>query len=321
MENNSNLLSVIIPVYKAGDFIWKSSGSILKSSYTNIELILVDDGSPDESGSICDKIAETDSRVRVVHKENGGISSARNTGIKVANGSYIAFVDQDDSVRSDMYERLIGKAEEGFDIVISDFLLVYPERETVYKTFDIHPDHDDTYRDMILKGYGCNIWNMVIRKKVVTENEISFPEHLKHCEDVWFSLRLHLYTDKIAKIDEPFYIYNLANPKQVSANLDERFTQCEMQCIDETLPVIATKGKLEDFKKELYWLMLQLKTNWIFDSTKYELYQKWHPEANAYVNTCPLLSSKMKIAMWCLNHRFYFPVRIMAKVYKVKQRL
>lgn len=316
MEKNNKLLSVIVPVYKAGDYIRKSSAAILSSTYRDIELILVDDGSPDESGGICDEIASEDSRVRVVHKGNGGISSARNAGIKVAQGDYIAFVDQDDTVRQDMYERLMTKAAEGFDVVLSDFLLVYPDKKVIYRTFDVHPDHDDTYRDMILKGYGCNIWNMVIRRRVVVENGIFFPEHLRHCEDVWFSLRLHLCTCSIAKVSEPFYIYNLANPKQVSANLDERFVTNKMQCLDESLPYIADKGKYESYKKELYWLILQLKTNWVFDRSKFKLFHEWHPEANEYIQDNPLLSPKMKFTMKLLKNRLYFPVRILASMYK-----
>lgn len=316
MEKNSKLLSVIIPVYKAGDFIYKSTESILTSTYSNIELILVDDGSPDDSGERCEEIARKDSRVRVVHKENGGIASARNAGIKVASGDFIAFVDQDDTVRQDMYERLMAKATEGYDVVLSDFLLVHPDKEVIYRTFDIYPNHDDTYRDMILKGYGCNIWNMVIRRTVVVDNRISFPEHLRHCEDVWFSLRLHLCTCRIAKIAEPFYIYNLANPKQVSANLDERFVTNKMQCLDETLPYIADKGKFEAFKKELYWLMLQLKTNWVFDRSKFKLFHEWHPEANEYIKDNPLLSPKMKFTMILLKNHIYLPVRVLACLYR-----
>lgn len=316
MQNNSMLLSVIIPVYKAEDYIYKSSDSILESTYSNIELILVDDGSPDESGERCEEIARKDSRVRVIHKKNGGISSARNAGINAAIGEYIAFVDQDDSVRLDMYEKLMSKAAQGYDIVLSDFLLVYPEREVVYKTFDVHSEHDDTYRDMILKGYGCNIWNMVIRREVVVENGISFPEHLRHCEDVWFSLRLHLCTDKITKISEPLYVYNLANPKQVSANLDDRFVTNKMRCLDETLPYIASKGKLEAYTKELCWLILQLKTSFVFNPMQFRLFHDWHPEANEHIQNNPLLSAKMKFIMIMLNNRLYFPVRILAGLYK-----
>ncbi len=310
-------LSVIIPVYKAGEYINKSSDSILNNSYKDLELILVDDGSPDNSGELCEQIAAADSRVRVIHKQNGGISSARNAGIKAARGEYIAFVDQDDTVREDMYERLMTKAAEGYDIVVSDFLLVYPDNEVVYRTFDVHGNHDDTYRDMLLKGYGCNIWNMVARRSVVVENDISFPEHLRHCEDVWFSLRLHLCTDRIAKISEPFYIYNLANPNQVSNNLDERFNQCCLQCFTESIPYMEAKGAFPKFKNEVYWNMLLVKTNWVLSPEKFSMYHSVHPEINSFVKGNPLLSKKMRLIMNLLNYHLDFVARILIRGYKL----
>lgn len=309
-------LSVIIPVYKAGSYIQRSSASILNGNYKELELILVDDGSPDDSGRLCDEIAASDSRVHVVHKQNGGISSARNAGIKAATGEYIAFVDQDDTVRQDMYERLMAKASEGFDIVTSDFLLVYPDKEEVYHTFEVHENHDDTYRDMLMKGYGCNIWNMVMRRSVVVDNSISYPEHLRHCEDVWFSTRLHLCTDRIAKINEPFYIYNLANQDQVSNHLDDRFNLCCLQCFYETIPYMMSKGAFPKFKLEVYWNMLLVKTNWVLLPEKFDMYRNIHSEVNEYVRNNPLLSGKMKVMMSLLNHHLDYPARILAWCYK-----
>lgn len=312
-------LSVIVPVYKAGEYILKSSKSILVSSFKDLELILVDDGSPDGSGEACEQIAREDSRVKVIHKANGGISSARNAGIKAATGEYIAFVDQDDTVRADMYQLLMNKAAEGFDIVVSDFLLVYPDREEVYHTCDVFPDHDDTYRDMLLKGYGCNIWNMVVRRSVVENNGIAFPEHLRHGEDVWFSLRLHLCTDNIAKINEPLYIYNLANPQQVSAHLDNLFTQHCLRCIEETIPYIQSKGKFEKYKKELYWMVMQLKSQWVFSLAYYKDYRNIIPAANAYVKGNPLLSSNMQLVMQLINRRLDWIAYMLASLYKIKK--
>lgn len=314
-------LSVVVPVYKSGEYINKSSASILNSSFKDLELILVDDGSPDKSGELCEQIAAADLRVRVIHKQNGGISSARNAGIKAASGEYIAFVDQDDTVRVDMYEKLMNKASEGYDIVVSDFLLVYPDREEEYHTFNVYENHDDTYRDILLKGFGGNIWNMVVRRSIIVENDISFPEHLRHSEDVWFSLRLHLCTDKIAKIEESLYIYNLANPNQVSQHLDEQFSLCKMQCIDETISYIESKSKIDAYKQELFWLILQTKTGWIFTPSKYKIFREWHPEANAYIGNDPMLSKKMKFVMNLITQGMDGIAGLFAFLYKWSKRL
>ena len=105
-------LSVIVPVYKTEKYLKKCVDSILASSYSDLDVILVDDGSPDGSGAICDGYAEKDSRVRVIHKQNGGLSSARNAGIDNAYGEYITFVDSDDYIAPDIYSHLISLMEK-----------------------------------------------------------------------------------------------------------------------------------------------------------------------------------------------------------------
>jgi len=104
-----NLVSVIIPVYRAKEYLCECLDSILAQTYVNFELILVDDGSPDGSGDICDEYAEKDARVRVIHKENGGVSSARNRGMEEASGEWIAFVDADDFVALNYLEKMSGE--------------------------------------------------------------------------------------------------------------------------------------------------------------------------------------------------------------------
>ena len=105
--SNSPLVSVIVPVYKVERYLPRCVESILGKTYTNFELILVDDGTPDRSGVICDRYAEKDSRIKVIHKENGGVSSARNAGIDAAQGEWITFVDSDDWVAENYIEAMI----------------------------------------------------------------------------------------------------------------------------------------------------------------------------------------------------------------------
>ena len=100
------LISIIVPVYNTKEYLPKCVQSLVEQTYRNLEILLVDDGSTDETGALCDKLALTDDRIRVIHKENGGSSSARNVGISQAAGSFLGFVDSDDYVDADMYERL-----------------------------------------------------------------------------------------------------------------------------------------------------------------------------------------------------------------------
>ncbi len=102
----SELISVIIPIYKVEPYLAKCVESVLGQTYSNLEIILVDDGSPDRCGELCDEYAETDSRVKVIHKRNGGLSDARNAGMKIATGEYLAFIDSDDWIERDYFEVL-----------------------------------------------------------------------------------------------------------------------------------------------------------------------------------------------------------------------
>ena len=105
----SDLISIVIPVYKAEQYLDQCISSVVNQSYRNLEIILVDDGSPDQCGKLCDEWAEKDKRIRVIHKENGGLSDARNAGLDIASGEYIGFVDSDDFVHPEMYQRLYEK--------------------------------------------------------------------------------------------------------------------------------------------------------------------------------------------------------------------
>ena len=106
IEHNNKLISIVVAVYNVEKYISACIDSLLAQNYANVEIILVDDGSTDHSGEICDSYSKRDKRIKVIHKENGGLSSARNVGIEMANGSLIGFVDGDDTVEKEMYEQL-----------------------------------------------------------------------------------------------------------------------------------------------------------------------------------------------------------------------
>ena len=120
------LISVIVPVYNVEKYLDECVESIVNQTYTNLEIILVDDGSPDRCPEMCDQWAKKDERIRVIHKENGGLSSARNAGLGIATGDYVGFVDSDDFIKKDMYETLLKAFDESVDIgITSCFMLKY----------------------------------------------------------------------------------------------------------------------------------------------------------------------------------------------------
>ena len=124
-------VSIIVPIYNAEEELRKSVDSILAQTEKNIEIILIDDGSKDQSLKICEQYAEMDSRIRVIHQENAGVSSARNKGILAAMGEYLGFVDSDDWIESDMYEALLTEARRTeADVVMCDVTTVYSDGKT-----------------------------------------------------------------------------------------------------------------------------------------------------------------------------------------------
>ena len=115
------MISAIVPAYNVEKYLERCVNSILIQTYENFEIILVDDGSKDQSVEICDKFAQEDNRIKVIHKENGGLSSARNAGMKIAEGKYIVFIDSDDDIEPNMFELMLQAAEENkADFVMTD---------------------------------------------------------------------------------------------------------------------------------------------------------------------------------------------------------
>src|SRR5690554_2285343 len=124
METENELISIIVPVYNVEQYIEKCMVSILSQTYRNIEIILIDDGSTDNSGNLCDTYSAIDPRVKVIHKKNGGISSARNSGLEVAMGEYIGFVDPDDWIETNMYESMYSNIKRNnSEICICNYII------------------------------------------------------------------------------------------------------------------------------------------------------------------------------------------------------
>ena len=129
-----NLISVIVPVYNVEKYLDKCINSLINQSYNNLEIILIDDGSTDNCGEICDKYALKDNRIKVIHKKNEGLSAARNLGISISKGDYIIFIDSDDWVDKEILLKLLNLIKKyNSDIAVCDYLLTYDENEYIEK--------------------------------------------------------------------------------------------------------------------------------------------------------------------------------------------
>jgi len=191
------LISVIVPVYKTEAFLIECVGSIRAQTYDNLEIILVDDGSPDDCGDICDRLAKEDDRIKVIHKKNGGPAGARNAGLNIAKGEFIAFADSDDTIDPDMYIRMYETIiEEEADICVCGIKMIYDGYVRVLNVPDnkkISPKEfwetyiSDIRAYHVLLSSPCN---KLIKKSILTdtdkETDIQFPTDVRFAEDGYF---------------------------------------------------------------------------------------------------------------------------------------
>jgi len=207
---NIPLISIIIPVYKVELYLKKCVDSVLAQTYANLEIILVDDGSPDNCGKICDEYAEMDERVRVVHKENGGLSDARNAGLDIMNGEYVAFVDSDDWVMpkyiEDMYENL---KEYGADISLSGTIYVYENNKkdmilSVNKNKGLYTQKEAVENLFYQKGIYPSAWAKLYKKELF--EKIRYPKG-KLNEDSATTYKIFCLCDKISYTNANNYCY------------------------------------------------------------------------------------------------------------------
>lgn len=207
--NSQPKISVIVPVYKTEGLLDRCVESIVGQTYKNLEIILVDDGSPDNCPAMCDEWAEKDSRIRVIHKENGGVSSARNAALDIATGDYIGFVDSDDWIEPEMYSSLIQKiSESGKNIALCSYYAVeisgerYECRCVVDKEV---LDKDDYFRFIVLGGDGGYIWNRLYDADIL--KEVRFDEDIWYSEDLLFNFKTAQKSNGAAILDKIEYNY------------------------------------------------------------------------------------------------------------------
>ena len=200
-------ISIIVPVYKVEKYLKKCVDSILAQTFSDFELILVDDGSPDNSGRICDDYAKKDARVRVVHKQNGGLSSARNAGIEVAKGKYLGFVDSDDYIAEDMYE-LLYKAiiKEEADLSICGIYDVYEGKDPIIKPTIKKTVTAEEALLLILQGNIISVHAVNKLYKRELFSTIRYPEGKYH-EDSFIIVDLLNQCHKVAIDSEQKYYY------------------------------------------------------------------------------------------------------------------
>jgi glycosyltransferase involved in cell wall biosynthesis len=200
-------VSIIVPVYKVEPYIRKCVDSILAQTLTDFELILVDDGSPDNCGEICDEYAQKDSRVKVIHKENGGQATARNAALDIAKGQYVGFVDSDDWIEPDMYELLYGMCIQNDCEIANCSSIIYFKNKTVKNgghALTIHNRQQAMEAMLEGKLYDEVVWTKLIKRNLL--EDIRFPVGVAY-EDTAFTYKVVHKSNRVSCLGAPKYHY------------------------------------------------------------------------------------------------------------------
>lgn len=266
------ILSVVVPVYNVEKFLKPCIESILCQSFTDYELILVNDGSKDRSGEICNYYSKKDNRIKVIHKNNGGLSSARNAGIDIASGEYIAFIDSDDYIRNDMFEILTKLAiENKADIVQCEYKKVYDNIKKYFKN-NINDEVKLVNNLEVLSWLYNNqrtvstivAWSKIYRKDLFSE--IRYPNGKIH-EDEFTTYKLLYKSKKIVYTNQELYFYRQRNNSIMGAKYNKNRLAL-LEALNERL--LFFKDKI--YFKEIYVMTVKQYCNYLL--TDYYLYKE-----------------------------------------------
>lgn len=262
MTKQKDLISIIVPVYNMERYLERCMNSIWQQTYTNLEIILVDDGSTDQSPQMCDDYARKDNRIKVVHKQNGGLSDARNAGLAIAGGAYIGYVDSDDWIEPDMYERMYQACvEHDAQVAVCRYAQVYKdhvvqggngkvtafEREELLR---IYIGGDDDY--VIYNS----VWSKLFAREVV--EGVQFPKG-RNSEDIMYTTKAFCKADRGVYIDTCLYDYVLDRDGSImNVKRGERMFQDELPFWREHIVFIRehVSEKMGDFAAYHYYRRL-----------------------------------------------------------------
>ena len=266
---NQPLVSIILPVYNAQNHLARCVGSICAQTYRNIEIIILNDGSKDQSLPVCEEFRQKDPRILLVDKANSGVSDTRNLGLKLASGKYVEFVDSDDYLDPDFTERLVAAAEENeADFVIAPYKMVIPagasKPEQVLDKIQDELGVMSVARPPEVREYGflpagvydkdtfalrlmdkpasyfySVLWNKLYRRDILTGNDIQFVSEMRWAEDLVFNMQYIQYAEVFASIPQPGYYY-VQNPQSI----------CHTQIKPATL--VQNKIQVFHYYKDLY---------------------------------------------------------------------
>ena len=272
--SNTPKISIIVPVYNVEKYIRRCLDSIQAQTFTDWECICIDDGTPDNSGKICDEYAEKDRRFVVLHKENGGVSSARNAGLDVAKGEWITFVDSDDWVEKETYEIAIDAAEKNCADLVQFGMVIEKDGKVICKKV-----YKDGFVDDLSKSFEPSTCHKLFFRKIIYANNIRFPEGITLSEDRYFSFMGYLNASRIYNLKECFYHYRCYSESSTH-KMSEKNIQDEVKAISLMESAFEKSNKNPEIEKVLINQKIDAKNHALFllEKPNFSLWRKLYPE-------------------------------------------
>lgn len=338
------LVSIIVPVYKVPEeYLRKCIESCMAQTMEEIEVLLVDDGSPDSCGEICDSYAEKDARIKVVHKKNGGLSSARNAGFLAASGQWVMFVDGDDWIDADMCETMYKTGtEQDVQLVLCGIMKDYKHNSVEYKFYleenKVYAGDECKWLQQQLLVYNCNIavaYSKLIRRSLLAENHILHDEVLKQgAEGLEFNLRLFEKLERAVFINKPFYHY-IYNEESISASHNEANHEFVVKCFEQIQAFIETSQNREAllswFDNRLLYVIITTAISGYFNPSNTEPYADKKAKYKKYLQkpmiakalrTANLegLSKQRRVVLFCIRHKLFFALNLLGIMRKQQKK-
>lgn len=337
-------VSVIVPVYNVPErYLEKCVSSLVNQTLNDIEIILVDDGTPDTSGKLCDYFAKKDSRIKVIHQENKGLCGARNTGVKSSTGEWISFVDGDDWIEPNAYEKLynIG-TKNNVDVVMFGYVKDYPSKSVIMhydKYFEnkkvYNTSEDIAYLQKMILNYNANCAmapTKFIRKSVIEKYNIYHDEKLRQgAEGIEFNIRLFSKIKSALFLNETFYHY-IYNDESITTVHNEKNHQMVIDCFKKI------KGEINNddseimgwFYNRMKYVILTTAISGYFSRSNKEAYKIQKRKFKKYMSDTLVqetlksknyqgLSTTRKVTLFFIKHRLFLLVKIISMV-RTKQK-
>lgn len=313
-------ISVIVPIFNSEKYLSRCIHSVLRQTYEDLELILIDDGSTDCSSAICDDFANIDARVRVVHKENGGVSSARNLGMEIASGEWVTFVDSDDWIENsmylDMYNMLL---TENAEIAYCDICMDFHNSSCVWKAASYNAEKD-VFLNNFISSEWTSLCNVLIRKSLLDDHNIKCPEGVPFCEDYHMATRLMYFAKKICYVPKPLYHYNRINDGSAVHNYSTTYYQKLRWVNVDMMNFFELEGTYEKYAKTLSWRLLHGEQELVLNENTYDEFLSLPNDVFKHIWSCPKINFKIKIMMWALSHHMRFVAKslLMIRMLRLK---